>query len=447
MKLNKEIFIKDNNKLKDYFQFILDNLKNYCDEAEISISTLNGMQVSTKNNEIENLELCNSNFFKIVIYKNGHMGSASSTNLNEKNVIHIIKSSIEIAKYTNKDNCFKTTDDDLLAKNPPDLNLFYDFNIEINTAAKIAGIAEVSALKTDKKIKHIENSSFHSYYKIKMFGNTKGMLESYCSSKHSISISVIAEKNKYMEKDYSYSIARKISDLTKADELGKQAAQKAIAKLIPTKLSTMRSPVIFLSEIANSLFKHLAEAINGFNIYNKSSFLLNSLGKKIFPSWLTIFENPHVISGLYSAPFDEEGVLTKPNNIINQGILENWLLNNYSSRKLGLKSNGHSGGFYNWYFICEKISFNNLLKKIHNGFLVTELMGNGVNIITGDYSRGASGMWIENGKISFPVSEVTISGNLKNMWLNMIAMSDDIEKKSSIQCGSLLLPEMCISGN
>lgn len=446
MKLNEQIFFECNNKLKNYFKYILKNIEKKCITAEIIINSYNGITVSTRNCEIENIKFHNGYFYKIVIYKNNRMGSASSTNLNEECISNVIDAAIDIAKYTSKDDCFGITDNSLLANNPPDLKLFYNFDINIKQAYEIAKTAEFSALKTDKKIKNTEGSSFTSYYEIKMLGNTKGMLESYCSSKHSISTCVIAEEKKSMERDFFYSISRKLTELLPSNKVGKKAAERAVARLSPLKLSTMNTPVIFISEVAVSLFEHLANAIDGFNIYNKSSFLINSLNTQIFPSWLTISENPHIISGLYSAPFDDEGVLTKPLNIVKSGILKNWLLTNYYARKLKIKNNGHAGGIYNWYVLGKYTSFSKLLKKMNNGLLITEIIGNGINIITGDYSRGATGFWVKNGMISFPVSEITISGNLKNMWSDIILMSDDIEKRSCVQCGSLLVSEMCISG-
>lgn len=446
MKLNDQILIEKKEKIKKIFLYILNKVNKRCVEAEIIIDTLIGIKVNTRYGKLENIEFINSNNFKIIIYQNGCMGSASSANLNEKFIDKTIDAAINISKYTSKDDCFGIADDELLAYNSPDLKLFYDFNINVKQAFDMAKISELSAFETDKKIKNTEGSSFSSYFEIKTLGNTKNMLETYCSSNHVLSTCVIAEKNKSMERDYFYSISRNLNELMSPQKVGQKAAKRAIARLLPSKLSTMKTPVIFSAETATSLFKHLAEAINGFNIYNKSSCLINYLQKQVFPLWLSIKENPHIISGLASAPFDQEGVLTKSIEIINNGILKNLLLTNYSARKLGLKNNGHAGGIYNWIFLCKKINFKELIKNMYNGLLITEIMGNGVNIITGDYSRGASGFWVENGLISFPVSEITISGNLINMWQNIKSMSDDIEKRSSIQCGSVLLSEMCVSG-
>lgn len=446
MKLNKQILFNCNSRLIKHFKYILNNVKKNCDAAEIIIKTLHGMKVSTRYGKIENIEFNNGSFFKIIIYKNSRMGSASSTNLNTKCIDDVIAAAIDIVKYTSADDNFGIAEKDLLANNPPDLKLYSNFDIDIKKATKMAKISEMSALKADKKIKKTEGSNFNSCYEIKVIGNTEDMLESYCASSHLLYTSVIAEEKNSMERDYFYSIARDPINLIDPETVGKKAAERVIARLSPRTLSTMKSPVVFISEVATSLFSHLAEAINGFNIYNKSSLLTNSLGKKIFPSWLTISENPHIISGLASAPFDEEGILTKPINIIKAGILKNFLLTNYSSRKLRLINNGHAGGIYNWYVLGQEISFSDLLKNMNNGLLITELMGNGVNITTGDYSRGASGFWVNNGIISFSVNKITISGNLKDMWSNIVLIGNDIEKRSSIQCGSLLISEMCISG-
>lgn len=446
MKINKKILTNNSKRIKKCCSYILKNIKKRCVEAEISINNANGIKITTRYGKMENVTFINSTTFKIVVYQNDCMGSSLSTNLNKKSLDDAIDAAISISKYTSQDNCLGIADKELLAYSPPDLNLFYNFDMSINKAIKLASRAELSALAKDKKIKHTEESSFSSFYEIKTLCNTKNMLESYFTSNHVLSTCVVAEQKDSMERDYFYSISRDLDNLETPEKIGEKAAERAIARLSPSKLPTMTTPIIFAAEVATSLFLHLSEAINGFNIYNNSSCLINSLQKKILPTWLSIEENPHIISGLYSAPFDNEGIRTKSIKIVEDGILKNFLLTNYSSRRLGLKNNGHAGGIYNWNMLCKKNKFDDLLKQMNNGLLITEIIGNGINVITGDYSRGASGFWIKNGMISHPVSEITISGNLKNIWNNIIAMSNDIEHRSSIRCGSILLSEICISG-
>lgn len=257
---------------------------------------------------------------------------------------------------------------------------------------------------------------------------------------------VIAEHNGDMERDYAYTIGRSMASLQSPEWVGQECARRTLARLSPRKLPTMKAPVIFAAEVATGLFGHLVGAISGSSIYRKSSFLMDSLGQQILPEWLTITEQPHLIGGLASTPFDSEGVRTSQRNIIDQGMLTTWLLTSYSARKLGLKSTGHAGGIHNWHIPGQGDSFDGLLKKMGTGLIVTELMGQGVSAMTGDYSRGAAGFWVENGEIQYPVSEITIAGNLKDMWANIVTIGDDIEMRSNIQCGSVLLPEMSIAG-
>jgi PmbA protein len=249
-----------------------------------------------------------------------------------------------------------------------------------------------------------------------------------------------------MERDYAYTIGRAIDDLKSPEWVGEECARRTLSRLSPRKLSTMKAPVLFAAEVATGLFGHLVGAISGGSVYRKSTFLLDSMGQQILPEWLTIQEQPHLLKGLASTPFDSEGVRTQQRDIVKDGVLQTWLLTSYSARKLGLQSTGHAGGIHNWRIAGQGDSFDQLLKKMGTGLVVTELMGQGVSGMTGDYSRGAAGFWVENGEIQYPVSEVTIAGNLKDMWMNMVTVGSDIELRSNIQCGSVLLPEMKIAG-
>ncbi|WP_016679308.1 metalloprotease PmbA, partial [Yersinia pestis] len=273
-----------------------------------------------------------------------------------------------------------------------------------------------------------------------------GMLQSYCSSRHSLSSSVIAEHNGDMERDYAYTIGRRMEDLATPEWVGEECARRTLSRLSPRKLPTMQSPVLFAAEVATGLFGHLVSAISGGNIYRKSTFLLDHLGQQILPEWLTIEEHPHLLRGLASTPFDSEGVRTLQREIVKDGVLQTYLLTSYSARKLGLQSTGHAGGIHNWRIAGQGQDFAGMLKQLDKGLVVTELMGQGVSTVTGDYSRGAAGFWVENGEIQYPVSEITIAGNLKDMLRNIVSVGSDIETRSNIQCGSVLLPVMKIAG-
>lgn len=417
-----------------------------CDSAEVAVSRTTGMSVSTRMGEVENVEFNSDGALGITVYHNQRKGSASSTDLSEEAIARTVQAAIDIAKYTSEDPCSGPADRDLLAFEAPDLQLFYPSEVSADQAIDYAANAEKAALSADPRITNTEGGSFNSHYGIRVFGNTLGMLQSYCSSRHSMSACVIAEENGDMERDYAYTIARKLDDLKSAQWVGEECARRTLSRLAPRKLATQKAPVIFAPEVATGLFGHLVGAISGTSVYRKSTFLLDSLGKQILPDWLTIRELPHVIGGLASTPFDSEGVRTEDRLIIENGVLKNWLMTTYAARKLGLKSTGHAGGIHNWHIAGQGLGFDDMLREMGTGLVVTELMGQGVSGITGDYSRGASGFWVENGEIQYPVSEITIAGNLKDMWANIIATGDDIETRSNIQCGSVWLPEMSIAG-
>ncbi len=417
-----------------------------CDSAEVAVSRTTGMSVSTRMGEVENVEFNSDGALGITVYHNQRKGSASSTDLSEEAIARTVQAAIDIAKYTSEDPCSGPADRDLLAFEAPDLQLFYPSEVSADQAIDYAANAEKAALSADPRITNTEGGSFNSHYGIRVFGNTLGMLQSYCSSRHSMSACVIAEENGDMERDYAYTIARKLDDLKSAQWVGEECARRTLSRLAPRKLATQKAPVIFAPEVATGLFGHLVGAISGTSVYRKSTFLLDSLGKQILPDWLTIRELPHVIGGLASTPFDSEGVRTEDRLIIENGVLNNWLMTTYAARKLGLKSTGHAGGIHNWHIAGHGLGFDDMLREMGTGLVVTELMGQGVSGITGDYSRGASGFWVENGEIQYPVSEITIAGNLKDMWANIIATGDDIETRSNIQCGSVWLPEMSIAG-
>lgn len=273
------------------------------------------------------------------------------------------------------------------------------------------------------------------------------MLASYASSRHSTSCCVIAEgKNGQMERDYSYTSSRLASELWTPERVGQHAAERTLGRIDAQKLSTREAPIMFAADIATGLFGHLIMGISGSNLYRKSSFLLDQLGEQIFPEWLDISERPHILRGMASTPFDSEGLATRDLEIITDGVLQTYLMTSYAARKLGQQPTGHAGGIHNWLVKSTGESFEQMLKKMDRGLLVTELMGQGVNIVTGDYSRGAAGFWVENGVIQYPVSEITIAGNLKDMMKNIVAIGADTETRSQIQTGSILLDTMKIAG-
>lgn len=416
------------------------------DAAEVAVTKTTGISISTRFGEVENVEFNSDGALGITVYHQQRKGSASSTDLSPDAIARTVQAALDIARYTSPDPFAGPADKELLAFDAPDLDLFHPAELDAERGIELAARAEQSSLKFDARITNTEGGSFNSHYGIKVFGNSHGMLQSYSSSRHSLSSCVIAEHEGDMERDYAYTIARDINDLKSPEWVGEECARRTLSRLAPRRLPTMEAPVMFAAEVATGLFGHLVGAISGSSVYRKSTFLLDSLGKQILPEWLTINEQPHLLKGMASTPFDSEGVRTVERNIVENGVLQTWLMTSYSARKLGMQSTGHAGGIHNWRIKGQGLGFEDMLKKMGTGFLVTELMGQGVSGVTGDYSRGAAGFWVENGEIQYPVSEVTIAGNLKDMWSNLVTLGDDIELRSNIQCGSALLEAMKIAG-
>ncbi|AKH88040.1 metalloprotease PmbA [Edwardsiella tarda] len=414
--------------------------------AEVAVTRTTGISVSTRFGEVENVEFNSDGALGITVYHQQRKGSASSTDLSPQAIARTVQAALDIARYTSPDPYAGPAEAALLAFEAPDLDLFHPAELDADRAIALAAEAERVALSADARISNTEGGSFNSHYGIRVFGNSHGMLQSYCSSRHSLSSCVIAEQEGDMERDYAYTIARDMAELRSAQWVGEECARRTLARLAPRRLPTMQAPVMFAAEVATGLFGHLVGAISGSSVYRKSTFLLDSLGQQILPAWLTIEEQPHLLRGLASTPFDSEGVRTTPRHIVQDGVLQTWLLTSYSARKLGLHSTGHAGGIHNWRIAGRGLDFQQMVREMGRGFLVTELMGQGVSTVTGDYSRGASGFWVENGEIQYPVSEVTIAGNLRDMWANMVTIGDDIETRSNIQCGSVLLDSMKIAG-
>ncbi|ACS87420.1 metalloprotease PmbA [Musicola paradisiaca] len=416
------------------------------DAAEVAVTRTTGISVSSRYGEVENVEFNSDGALGITVYYQQRKGSASSTDISPDAIARTVRAALDIARYTSEDPFAGPADKELLAFDAPDLDLFHPAELDADRGIELAARAEQAALKADKRITNTEGGSFNSHYGIKVFGNSHGMLQSYCSSRHSMSASVIAEQDGDMERDYAYTIGRAIGDLESPEWVGEECARRTLARLAPRKLATMEAPVMFAAEVATGLFGHLVGAISGSSVYRKSTFLLDSLGQQILPEWLTIQELPHLRKGLASTPFDSEGVRTETRDIVRDGVLQTWLLTSYAGRKLGMKSTGHAGGIHNWRIAGRGLNVDGMLKEMGTGLLVTGLMGQGVSMVTGDYSRGAAGFWVENGEIQYPVSEITIAGNLKDMLHNIATIGDDIETRSNIQCGSVLLPSMKIAG-
>jgi PmbA protein len=427
----------------------LDMASEQAEAAEVAITKTTGLSVSTRLCEVENVEFNSDGALGITVYRGQRKGSASTSDLGEKAIRQTVLAALDIAQYTSEDPCAGPAPKEMMVKDIPDLDLFHPDEINPDEATKFAVAAESAALNYSDKIKQSDGASYDSHYGIKVYGNTHGLLAGYASSRHSVSCSVIGQSEQGdMERDYSYSVARRRADLWQPEYVGELAAERTVKRLDAQKIKTGQYPVLFASEVATGLIGHLAMAISGGNLYRKSSFLLDQLGHRIFPQWFQIAERPHVLRGLASSPFDSEGLATLDRNIITDGVLSTYLLTSYAARKLDMTPTGHAGGIHNWYVTSSgNQDLSQMLQEMGTGLLVTEVMGHGVNMVTGDYSRGAAGFWVEQGEIQYPVSGVTIAGVLQDMFQQIVAVGHDIETRSQIHTGSILIESMKVAGN
>lgn len=414
--------------------------------AEASMSKVQGIAVGTRLKEIETLEFTNDGGLGIAVFVGNKKGSASTADLSPEALKLTVSKAIEIAKYTNEDKCAGLADADLIATEFPDLDLYHPKTLDAEYALEQALKCETAGLDSSSSIVNSDGASYNANVGVKVYGNTHGINAGYPSTRYSMSCVLIAQKDDDMQRDYAYTVSRVAEHLDSPEMVGKEAARVTLSRLGAQKLGTVKAPVLFHRDIASGLFGHLVGAISGGSLYRKSSFLLDCLGQELFPSWLNIHELPFLKQGLASSSFDSEGVQTANMDIIKDGALCNYLLTSYSARKLGLRSNGHAGGIHNCIVSDTGETDEELLRKMGTGLLVTELMGQGVNIVNGDYSRGAAGFWVENGVIQYPVHEITIAGNLRDMFKNIVAIGKQREVRGALQTGSVLIDSMQIGG-
>lgn len=442
------LLMQQEQALRDAVSYAVDVAQKAGATAEVAVTKVSGLSVSTRLQEVENVEFNNDGALGISVYLGQQKGNASTSDLSHGAIKNAVEAALAIAKYTSADDCAGLAERELMAFDAPDLDLYHAAEMDVDRALTLALAAEQAALSYDKRIVNSEGAAFNSHTGVRVYGNSHGMLQSYLSSRYSLSCSVIGGMDEQLERDYEYTISRNLNQLESATWVGENCAKKTLSRLQPRKLATQHVPVIFANDVATGLISHLTAAISGGSLYRKASFLLDHLGKRILPDWFQISERPHLIGQLASSPFDSEGVRTQNREIIEQGILQTYLLTSYSGKKLGMQSTGHAGGIHNW-FVKPNMTggLPALLREMGTGLLVTDLMGQGVNLVTGDYSRGAAGFWVENGEIQYPVAEITIAGQLKEMLRHIVAVSDDIEHRSNIQTGAILLDTLKVSGN
>ena len=417
-------------------------------QAEAAVSQDTGLSVGVRLGEVETLEHQRDRSMGITVYFGRRKGSASTADFSLDAVRATVAKACSIARFTAEDACSGLADAVLMAREPSNLDLSHPWNIAADRAIEIAKSCEASALAFDPRINNSEGASLSTHQGLHVYGNTHGFVGGYPTTSHSLSCVVLAGTGEDMQRDYWYSSSRDWHELEQAEAIGRESARRTIARLGPRRLSTRRAPVLFVPEIARGLIGHFTAAIRGSSQYRQSSFLLNSVGQQVFPPGFSIAERPHIPKAAGSAPFDDEGVATRDRELVADGVVTGYILSSYSARKLGLETTGNAGGPHN---LLVKPSLaggmDALLQQLGTGLLVTELMGQGVNMVTGDYSRGAAGFWVENGSIQYPVAEITIAGNLRDMLKGIAAVGDDVDVRGGTRVGSILLPEMTIAGN
>lgn len=435
------------NQLKNTVQSILDEAKQQgASAAEAGLSLQDGLSVTARLGEVETIEHDCSQNLGVTVYFGQCKGSASSTDLSPESIKETVRAACSIARYTSSDEYAGLPDKDWLATEFPDLDLYHPWNISADEAIALAIECENAARFYDADISNSEGATVNSHQGINVMGNSLDFLQGRHSTRHSLSCSVLGQRGDSMQRDYWYTVARNAQCLESAVDVGKKAAERTLRRLNAQSLSTRQCPVLFCAEMAGGLLASLCGAISGGNLYRKSTFLLDALGTQIFPDFIHIYEQPHLLGALGSSIYDGEGVATQARDLVRDGVLQGYILSTYSARKLGLRSTGNAGGVHNLTITPSDSDFEALLRQMNTGLLVTELMGQGVNMVTGDYSRGAAGFWVENGVIQYPVQEITIAGNLKTMFKNIVAIGNDVDYRGNTRTGSILVEQMSIAG-
>lgn len=417
-------------------------------EAEADASLQKGLSATVRLGEVETIEYQRDRGLGVTVYFGRRKGSASTGDLSADAIRDTVRKACAIARYTGEDECSGLADPVDLARDLPQIELDFPWPLEPDAAIALAQRCEAAGRAVDARIANSEGASVGTHRGVRVYGNSHGFLAGYASSSHSLSCVLLAQQGEDMQRDYWYSAARDPADLEPAEAIGRIAGERAVARLGARRLTTRKSPVLFAPDVARGVFGHFIGAIRGGSQYRKTTFLLGAAGSEVFPSFVHLHERPHLHKGLASAPFDSEGVATRDRELVVAGRLDGYLLGSYSARKLGLRTTGNAGGAHN--LIVEpgpsRLDHAGMLRRLGTGLLVTELMGQGVNGVTGDYSRGATGFWVEDGAIAYPVQEITIAGNLREMYRNIVELGTDIDLRGGIRTGSMLVAEMTIGG-
>ncbi len=437
------------NELERLTQQILDSAKaEGATAAETSVSASTGISVNVRLGEVETIEYQRDRSLSLTCYQGSSRGSASTADFSERAIAQTVAKACSIARFTAEDPAAGLADKERMATSLTDLSLCHPWDIDANQAIELATECETAARDYDTRIKNSEGAGVNSYVSTRVYGNSHGFIGGFSTSSHGISCSVLAEAEAgAMERDYWYSSMRDATDLDSANSVGQEASRRAVARLGARKLSTRTAKVLFPARMARGLVGHFLGAISGGAQYRKSSFLLDCKGQKIFPDFFSMREEPHIPKAYGSVPMDSEGVATYSRDMLVDGVVQDYILSSYSARRLGLETTANAGGIQNMVVAAGELSEDELIKEMGTGLIVSELIGQGVNPITGDYSRGAAGFWVENGEVVYPVHEITIAGNLINMYERLIAVGSDVNTQSKVHCGSILLDELTIAGN
>lgn len=415
--------------------------------CEVAVSAGQGLSTTVRQGEVETVEFNRDQGFGITLYVGQRKGSASTSATGEAAIRETVAAALAIAKHASEDECAGLADAALMARDLPELDLYHPWSITPEQAVEQALSCEAAAFAADARIKNADGTSLNTHQGCRVYGNSHGFIGGYASTRHSLSCVMIAEGEGQMQRDYWYDVNRQGELLADAVGIGQRAAERAVSRLGARPVPTCDVPVLFAAELAGGLFSHLLAAISGGNLYRHSSFLEGALGQRLFPEWLSLDERPHLPRALGSATFDGDGLATYAKPFVDKGELVSYVLGTYSGRKLGLPSTANSGGVHNLFVTHGDEDQLALIRRMGRGLLVTELMGQGLNLVTGDYSRGAAGFWVENGEIQFPVQEVTIAGNLRDMFRQIVAVGRDLERRGNICTGSVLIERMTVAGS
>lgn len=415
--------------------------------CEVAVSVGQGLSTTVRQGEVETVEFNRDQGFGITLYVGQRKGSASTSATGSDAIRETVAAALAIAGHASEDDCAGLADAALMAGQLPELDLYHPWSISPEQAVEQALACEAAAFAADEQIRNADGTSLNTHQGCRVYGNSHGFIGGYASTRHSLSCVMIAEGQGQMQRDYWYDVNRQGELLADPASIGQRAAQRAVSRLGARPVPTCEVPVLFAAELAGGLFGHLLAAISGGNLYRHSSFLEGALGQRLFPQWLSLDERPHLPRALGSATFDGDGLATYAKPFVEGGELVSYVLGTYSGRKLGMPSTANAGGVHNLFVSHGDEDQPALLRRMGRGLLVTELMGQGLNLVTGDYSRGAAGFWVENGEIQFPVQEVTIAGNLRDMFRQILAVGNDLERRGNICTGSVLIERMTVAGS